>query len=138
MLYWRLKSIPELSGLGYIQREQLLREIVLPRGRILLNGLVPAIVIFMAAITAIKQPHDVFLIVLSTLIFVVLWILVWPPFVIAAMRPSIRRAQQGHVRCHKCGYDLYAIADRCPECGIAPSNVQMELIEMARKKARTA
>jgi hypothetical protein len=59
-----------------------------------------------------------------------LWVPYWFPAIVSAMLPAlwlrhrIRRRRRRHSgQCSRCGYDLRATPDRCPECGaVAPQS----------------
>jgi hypothetical protein len=61
-----------------------------------------------------------------------LWELVvplWPVVALTALLPAFRvwrwhRRRFAAGRCQKCGYDLRATPDRCPECGTIPTKVK--------------
>jgi hypothetical protein len=127
-VWHRLNFIPELAGLNCFQRELLINESVIPRGRRIIHVLLPVIVIPLAGVAALEEPNYGVRIISCALIFSLLWILVWRPVVAAGMRPAIRWAREGHVRCRHCGYDLFAVADSCPECGASPTSQQMDII----------
>ena len=136
MRYWRIESIPELAGLNWLQRKRLYREIPFPGVHHKLFVLVPAFVNATGTAVIFLRPHFALFIVPPVLVFLTLWLLIWPPIAISRMRPAIRRVLEGHFKCHNCGYDLYGFKDRCPECGTEPSNEQKELIEIAKKRAQ--
>jgi hypothetical protein len=54
------------------------------------------------------------------------WLPLWFVVVVLSVLPAMRmvaavRARKRRVgRCHRCGYDLRATPDRCPECGAVP------------------
>jgi hypothetical protein len=51
-------------------------------------------------------------ILLGVFLFLPVLRLLWPEF-------GPKRSRRGH--CRKCGYDLRATPDRCPECGTIPA-----------------
>jgi len=79
------------------------------------------------------SPYKILLAMLVTCLYACLWLLIWIPIVISHMRPAVRRVLAGHVACRKCGYDLCATVDCCPECGTVPSQDARELIENPRR-----
>jgi hypothetical protein len=56
-------------------------------------------------------------------VFIPLWLFLLPAICTIGYRliPLIsRRSRRSSLKCEKCGYDLRATPDRCPECGTVP------------------
>jgi hypothetical protein len=60
-------------------------------------------------------PHPAVLLLLEAML---------PGFWAAQVLYRRRKARRQVGRCRKCGYDLRATPDRCPECGMIPTNVK--------------
>lgn len=64
----------------------------------------------------------------------------WVVVVVTGILPAValcrivcwhRRTRAG--RCRRCGYDLRATPDRCPECGLVPKASQTETVTQSKK-----
>lgn len=137
MIYWTVKSIPELAALPTHERRELLRKTLWKAwlhwqtwAALAVSWLLPysgGIVAFkvlgpMVPPSALFAPHG------PLIILAIIWL---PALLLGAVGclifdQTFKRMLRRHLpdvvptRCRACGYDLRATPDRCPECGQVP------------------